>query len=91
MLDNLGGFINSFDLLFVFSILLFPGGVLLLSELFFLGIGGFVLFDVLGGNSDFLFGFSEGVGGIFLELGGGNDSGFVIGDFGFHVTDEFFA
>ena len=91
VLDNLGGLINIFDLLLVFSILLLPGCVLLFSELFLWGEGLLVHFDVLGGNSDFFLGFSEGVGGILLELGGGDDSGLVIGDFLFHVVNELFT
>lgn len=91
MLDDLGGFIDGFDLFFVFSILLFPGGVLLFSKSFFLGEGLLVDFDVLGGDSDFLFGFSKSVGGVFLELGGGDDTGFVIGDFHLHIVNEFFT
>ena len=89
MLDDLGGFINSFDLFFVFSILLDPGVVLLFSQSFLLSESLLVNFDVLGGNSDFLFSFSKSVGGVFLELGGGDNTGFVVLDFLFHITNEF--
>jgi hypothetical protein len=75
----------------VFGIFLFPSGVLLISELIFLGVGRFVVFDILGGNSDFFFSFSKSGGGIFSKFGGGNDSGLVVGNFGFHVTNEFFT
>lgn len=89
MLDDLGGFINSFDLFTVFSILLDPGVVLLFSQSFFLGEGLLVNFNIFGGNSDFFFSFSKSVGGVFLELGGGDNTGFVVLDFLFHITDEF--
>jgi uncharacterized membrane protein YjjP (DUF1212 family) len=91
VLDDLGGFINSFNLLFVFSILLFPGGVLLFSKSFFRSDSAFILFNILSGNSDFFFSFSKSVGGIFLKLGSGNELGFVIVDFGFHVINKFFT
>ena len=64
MLDDLGGFINGFNLLVVLGILINPGFVLLGSNLGFRGEGIFVVFNILGDDSNFLFSFGEGVGGV---------------------------
>ena len=91
MLDDLGGFINGFDLLIVFGILLNPGFVLFSSELGFRGEGVLVMFDVLGDNSNFLLGFSKSVGGVLSQLGEGNNLSLVVSDGLFEVIDEFLA
>jgi hypothetical protein len=91
VLDDLAGFINGFDLVGVFSILLYPGFVLLVSEGLFGGESVFVVLDVLGSLSNFLFSFSEGVSGIFSQFGESCDLGVVIVDFIFHIGDKLIA
>jgi hypothetical protein len=91
VLDDLAGFINGFDLVGVFSILLYPGFVLLVSEGLFGGEGVLVVFNILGGLSNFLLSFSEGIGGIFSQLGEGGNLGIVIVNFVFHISDELIA
>jgi hypothetical protein len=91
VLDDLGGFIDGFDLLIVFSILVHPGLVLVGSELGFGGEGVFVVLDVLGNESDFLLGFGEGVGGVLSQFGEGDDLCLVVSDGLFEVVDEFLA
>ena len=91
MLNDLGGFINSFDLLIVFSILVNPGFVLFGSELGFRGEGVLVVFDVLGDKSDFLLGFSKSVSGVLSQFGKSDDLSLVVSDGLFEVIDEFFA
>ena len=91
MLDDLWGLINSFNLLVVFGILVNPGLVLVGSELSFRSKGVFVVLDVLGNNSDFLLGFSEGVGGVLSQLGKSNNLGLVISNSLFEVIDKLFA
>jgi hypothetical protein len=91
VLDDLGGFINSFDLLIVFSILLNPGFVLFSSELGFRGEGVLVVFDVLGDDSNFLFSFSESVGGVLSQFGKSDDLCFVVSNSLFEIVDEFLA
>jgi hypothetical protein len=91
VLNDLAGFINGFNLVSVFSILLDPGFVLLVSEGLFRSVGVLVLFDILGSLSDFLFSFSEGIGGVLSQFGKGVDLGVVIVDLIFHIGNEFIA
>jgi len=91
VLDDLGGFVDSFDLLVVLGILVDPGLVLVGSELGLGGEGVLVVLDVLGDEPDFLLGLGEGVGGVLSELGEGDDLGLVVGDGLFEVVDELLA
>jgi len=91
VLNDLGSFVDGFDLLVVFSILVNPGLVLLFSESLFRGEGVLVVLDVLGNNSNFLFGFSEGVGGVLSQFGEGDDLSLVVSDGLLEVVDEFLA
>lgn len=91
MLDDLGGFINSFGLFNVLSVFLGPGGELLGSGGGLVSESALVLLDVLGGLSDLLFSLIEGSGGILTELGDSNNLGLVVNDFTLHVIDELFT
>jgi len=91
VLDNLGSFINSFNLVNVLSILLFPSGVLLFTKSTFRSKAVFVLFNILGDLSNFLFSFFKSFNSILSELCGGNNLGLVIGNLLFHISDELFA
>jgi hypothetical protein len=75
----------------VFSILLFPGGVLLFSEGFLMSETTFVLFNITSGLSDFFLSFSKSDGGIISQLGKSNDLGLVISNFTLHIVGEFFT
>jgi len=91
VLNDLGSFINSFNLVNVLSILFNPGLVLLSTEGIFRSIAIFVLFNILGDLSNFLFSFFKGFNGILSELGGGNNLALVISNLLFHISDELFA
>jgi hypothetical protein len=91
VLNDLGGLIDGFDLLVVFSILVNPGLVLVSSELLFRSESVFIVLNVLGDNSDFLLGFSEGVGGVLSQLGKSDNLGLVVSDGLLEVIDEFLA
>jgi len=64
VLHDLGGFVDGFDLLIVLGVLGDPGILLVGSELLLGLVGTFIVFDVLGHESNFLLSFSEGVGGV---------------------------
>ena len=61
------------------------------SGLSLVGEDGFVLFDVLGGLSDFLLSFSEGSSGVLSELSNSNDLSLVVVDLALHVVNELLA
>jgi len=75
----------------VFGVFVNPGFVLLSSELGLRSEGTFVVLNILGDNSDFLFGFSESVGGVFSQFGKSNNLSFVVSDGLFEIVDELFA
>jgi hypothetical protein len=91
VLNDLAGFIDGFDLISMLSILLDPSFVLLVSEGLFRSKGVFVLFNILGSLSNFLFSFSKGVSSIFSQFGKSIDLGIVIVNFVFHISDELVA
>jgi hypothetical protein len=91
VLDDFGGFINCFDLLIVFSILINPGLVLVSSELGFRSEGVFVVFNILGNKSNFFLSFSEGVGSVLSQFSESNNLSLVVSDGLFKVIDEFLA
>jgi len=91
VLDDLGSFIDGFDLLVVLGILVDPGFVLRSSQLLFGSEGVLVVLDVLGDDSNFLLGFSKGVGGVLSQLGQGDDLSLVVSNGLFEVIDEFLA
>jgi len=78
-------------LLVVFGILVNPGLVLLFSEFLFGGESVLVVLDVLGDDSNFLFGFSESVGGVLSQFGKSDDLGLVVSDGLFEIVDELLA
>jgi hypothetical protein len=89
VLHDLGGLIDSFDLLIVFGILGNPGVLLIVSQLLLGFVGTFVVLDILGHQSHFLLGFSEGVGGVLSQFGQGNDLSLVVSDGLLEIIDQF--
>jgi hypothetical protein len=75
----------------VFGILVNPGLLLLFSEFLFGGECVLVVFDVLGDDSNFLFSFSESVGGVLSQFGKSDDLCFVVSNSLFEIVDEFLA
>jgi hypothetical protein len=75
----------------VFGILVNPGLMLLFSEFLFGGEGVLVVLDVLGDDSNFLFSFSESVGGVLSQFGKSDDLSLVVSDGLFEIVDEFLA
>jgi len=75
----------------VLGILVNPGFVLFSSELSLGGEGTFVVFNILCNNSNFLFGFSEGIGGVFSQFGESNNLSLVVSNSLFEVINELFA
>lgn len=88
MLDNLGSLIDGVDVISVFLVFLFEGGVLISSDGSFTGGGGFVLFEVGSSLTDFNFGFGEGFNGVVTELGDRDDLDGVISDGALEIVGQ---
>jgi hypothetical protein len=75
----------------VFGILVNPGLMLGFSEFLFGGESVFVVFNILGDDSNFLFSFSKSVGGVLSQFGKSDDLSLMVSDSLFEIVDEFLA
>ena len=75
----------------MFGILVNPGLMLRFSEFLFGGKSVFVVFNILGDNSNFLFSFSKSVGGVLSQFGKSDNLSLVVSNSLFEIVDEFLA